>query len=122
MGRIYETWNILLDTIGPRLEWPQYMPPLLLKGRPLNNEERFKVTLFAYINGVSYELLQEWCQLLHLVVDDKKWLHMKWLWNRFDKSSIHEYRYHMWNVAMKKDLWLNGHTFYYGRFSYNNPK
>ena len=121
MGRIYETWKILLDTIGPRDGWPRYMPPLFWKGRPLNNEERFKVTLFAYINGVSYELLQEWCQLLHLVVEDKKWLHMKWLWNRFDRSSIHEYHYHMWNVAMKKDLWLNGHTFYYGCFSYYNP-
>ena len=85
MGHIYEAWNLILDIIGPRDEWPRYMPPLFWKGRPLHNEERFKVTLFAYINGLSYDLLKEWCQLLHLVVDDKKWLHLKWLWNRFDE-------------------------------------
>ena len=98
------------------------MAPLFWAGRPLHNEERFKVTLFAYINGLSYDLLKEWCQLLYLVVDDKKWLHLKWLWNKFDGSKIHEYHYHMWNVAMKRDIWLNGRTFYYGRFSYYNPK
>ena len=124
MGPIHQTWVTLLDIIGPRAQWPRYMPRLFWKGNPLTNEERFKVTLFVFINGVPPFLIKRWYTLLNLVDTPKRWAHIDWLWATFEKgqSRPDEFIYHMWNVAMGVEMWVNGETYYYGRFAYLNPQ
>ena len=75
VGRISELWSDIIDLIGPRNEWPRDLPKLFwgvnVRGTgTLIYPERFRLALFCYINGVSLDLLLEWCQKVKILRDN----------------------------------------------------
>ena len=112
MGREFELWSTILDLIGPRNEWPRYMPGLFWKtGGTLSYQERLTVATFSFVNALPCHLLVEWCQLKG-ILSSSGVEGVKNLYNIFENTNRYDHFY-QWNVAMGRDITVGGDTHFY---------
>ena len=114
MGRpLHVLWHLIIDLIGPRNKWPHWMPKLWWKNGTWDEEDRFKVTVFIYVNGLPPDILYEWCDVRKLLVDDKARHHIARLLDLFDNDPYYHNKYWSYNIAMGVRQYCNGQTRHY---------
>ena len=106
-----DLWHLIIDSIGPRNQWPNNIRPLFWK-RGLTNVERFKICLFVYVNGLDPELFKEWCSMAHLLNDNEAWKHVNYLFDTFENGTKYDW-YWQWYVGLGCDKYVNGQTHHY---------
>ena len=56
---ITRLWLEIIDIIGPIHLWPKDIRQLFWE-KHWTNKQRFKIAVFAYINGLNPEVLLDW--------------------------------------------------------------
>ena len=109
---IYTLWWNIIDIIGPSQKWPKSVRKLFWK-KDWNHEQRFKVALFIYINGVNPLILFEWIHVYGNITSKAGWCHLKYLIELFEEGIRYRNKYWSFNVALGRYQYLNGNTRYY---------
>ena len=100
----------IFDIVGSRDQWPpdviRYFWRLTPRGSDyLDYSERFRLSLFMYINEVPYSIFNNWYQRLHLLSDRTAREHIASLYLTFHNDYLKGVkRYSSWNVRLGVDL------------------
>ena len=96
---IYVTFKQLCNVIGESKKWPSTIRRLFWTS-DLDKTNRFKVAVFAAINGVSNNLMLKWAKLMKLCTNDKIYEQFQWLLQQFHHDSKrfrYVYQFHVKN-------------------------
>ena len=108
---ITRLWLEIIDIIGPIHLWPKDIRNLFWE-KNWSNKQRFKVTVFSYINGINPLLLYDWIVLFGNT-DLNGEVHIKYLMDKFEEGILYRRQYYSWNVAQSCYQYLDGSTRYY---------
>ena len=89
------------------------MPALFWVKGPLKDQNRFKVAVFCYVNGLPLHLLVEWMELRKHFRDDNARRHLEKIWEKFDSDPVYRAKYWSYNIPMGVRMYCNGETHYY---------
>ena len=109
----------ILDIVGSRDQWPpdviRYFWRLTPRGSDyLDYSERFRLSVFMYVNEVPFEMFYNWCLRVNLLRDRAAREHISRLYSTFQYDYKHGVnRYASWNVRMGVDLYCSGERHYY---------
>ena len=96
-SEISRLWFNIIDIIGPINLWPKDIRKLFWE-KHWNNKHRFKVAVFAYINGLNPVLLYDWIDLFGNTDKNGK-IHIRYLIDLFEEGNRYRREYYSWNVA-----------------------
>ena len=126
---IFELWSTIVDIVGPVGNWPKHIRPLFWK-KDIKDKERFKLSVFIYVNGVNPELFYEWIHAIKILNPKNKsgWAHIRYLFKIMEEGREKRRTWYAWNVhenrsqylkfrTLKKDTILNMIIVFDSRFS-----
>ena len=108
------TWHEIQDVIGPRSEWPSYLPILLWKA-PVSYSWRLKIVSFFYGNGLNIEVLIDFLkQFRRRSLTPEKESKIRGLvkyWEDKDNGYERRNKVYYYDLTVRKRLNLNGNVF-----------
>lgn len=114
LDKRYVLWCDIQDIIGNASLWP-FAIRLFFWTRGLGHWNRVRVATFAYVNGLSPEVLLEWGSLVGMwgSPNSASYRHVKRLLDYFHAGV--QYKLWAYNVSQNEYQWLNGcRKFYNG--------
>ena len=111
---IFELWSTIVDIVGPVRNWPKHIKPLFWK-KDIKDEDRFKLSVFIYVNGVNPEIFYEWIHAIKLLNPKNKsgWAHIRYLFKIMEEGREKRRTWYAWNVHENRSQYLDGTTRYY---------
>ena len=109
---IFTLWWNIIDIIGPINKWPKAIRRLFWK-KNWNHEERFKIVIFIYINGLNPTILYDWIQVYKNISNRNAWCHLRYLLQIFEEGIKYRKKYWAFNVTAGCYQYLDGTTRYY---------
>ena len=101
-------WLDIIDIIGPIHLWPKDIRKLFWE-KHWTNKQRFKIAVFAYINGLNPEVLLDWICLFKNTNHNGE-VHIRYLMDKFEEGILYRRQYYSWNVAQSRYQYLDGST------------
>ena len=108
---ISKLWLNIIDIIGTINLWPKDVRKLFWE-KNWDHEQKFKVAVFVYINGLNPLLLYDWIELYGNTNQNGK-IHIRYLIDLFEDGNRYRRQYYSWNVAQARYQYLDGSTRYY---------
>ena len=110
-SEISRLWFNIIDIVGPINLCPKDIRKLFWE-KNWNDEHRFKVALFVYINGLNPVFLYDWIDLYGNTNQNGK-IHIRYLIDLFEEGNRYRREYYSFNVAQGRYQYLDGSTRYY---------
>jgi len=89
----------LIDIIGPGKFWPKALWNLVARKFHINNEQRFKLTVFFLCNGVAPHIINGFYRTRYRKLDNEAWRQIAYLIKAYPGMS-----WTAWNVYERRSM------------------
>lgn len=113
--RTVELWGEIVDNIGPLREWPPKIRNLFFQEN-IRHSDRFKVAIFAFVNGLDPALLLEWADCMSLCRDQSARRELVQLLTTFLTDP------HKYNRMYGFNVYFNRYEYVDGEVKFNLPR
>ena len=99
----------MADVIGPHAEWSPYIRGIFWT-KDISYHSRFRIVLFAYVNGLHTDILIEWLGMYGCVLplDEKAWKHIHWVIRECKYGTYNRHIWFAYNVHNRCLEYING--------------
>ena len=106
---IANLWLTMADIIGDHTFWPPYIRAIFWT-KDIGYHNRFKIVVFAAVNGLPGDILKEWLSTYQCVFQDdlKSWDHINWLISECYYGTYYKHIWFTYNVHNRYLQYIDG--------------
>ena len=104
---VWEKWNTVCDILGPPQRWPHSIRRLFW-AKTLSYNQRFRLVIFCFNNGLQPQILLDWFSLRKMVPDTKNIRRLQQLVKDLETPTEITKHYYSWDLHCGIDLTIEG--------------
>ena len=104
---VWEKWNTVCDILGPPQRWPHSIRRLFW-AKALSYNQRFRLVIFCFNNGLEPQIILDWFSLRKMVRDTQTMRELQQLVKDLETPTEITKHYYSWDLHRGIDLTIEG--------------